>query len=100
MTQNYIGCDISKDRLDVFDPRIGHATAHANSPAGIRALLKTCKVGNILIFEGEALAAIGATLPVRAQTIRSVRSSIEVSALSRSAIFSPRAMATIRSAIG
>jgi transposase len=51
MPQNYIGCDISKDRLDVFDPDIGHATAHANSAAGIKALFKACNPNSILIFE-------------------------------------------------
>lgn len=51
MPQNYIGCDISKDRLDVFDPAIGHATAHANSAAGIKTLFKACNPDSILIFE-------------------------------------------------
>ena len=47
------------------------------------------------------LACRHAPVPRRPpQTMRSVRPSIEVSALRRSAIFSPRAMATIRSAIG
>lgn len=51
MPQNYIGCDLCKDRLDVFDPVIGHATAHANSAAGIKALFKACSPDSILIFE-------------------------------------------------
>lgn len=51
MPQTYIGCDLSKDRLDVFDPRVGHGTQHANSPAGIRALLRACGPGSTLIFE-------------------------------------------------
>lgn len=38
MTQNYIGIDISKDRLDVFDRRTGRSSEHANSSAGIAAL--------------------------------------------------------------
>jgi transposase len=68
MPQNYIGCDISKDRLDVFDPQIGRASAYANSAAGIRALLKACSPDNILVFEAtsgcdqallSALAAAG-----------------------------------------
>lgn len=50
MPQNYIGCDISKDRLDVFDPQRG-ATAYANSSAGIRSLLKACGPEGVLIFE-------------------------------------------------
>lgn len=51
MPQNYIGCDISKDRLDVFDPDIGHATQHANSASGIKALFKACGPDAVLIFE-------------------------------------------------
>jgi transposase len=51
MPQTYIGCDISKDRLDVFDPDIGHATAHANSATGIKALFKACGPDAVLIFE-------------------------------------------------
>ena len=51
MTQIYIGCDISKDRLDVFDPRIGHPTPQANSPAGIKALIRRCGPQCIVIFE-------------------------------------------------
>ena len=51
MTQVYLGCDISKDRLDVFDPRIACNSAHANSASGIRALFKACGPDTILIFE-------------------------------------------------
>ena len=54
MPQTYIGCDISKDRLDVFDPDIGHATAHANSVTWIKALFKACSPDAVLIFEVEA----------------------------------------------
>lgn len=50
MPQNYIGCDISKDRLDVFDPHSG-ASAHANTASGIRALIKASGPGSVLIFE-------------------------------------------------
>jgi transposase len=50
MPQNYIGCDISKDRLDIFDPR-GGARAHANAAAGIRALIKACGPDCVLVFE-------------------------------------------------
>lgn len=50
MTHVYIGIDISKDRLDVFDPRTG-ATAHANRAAGIAALLKAGGSDTIFIFE-------------------------------------------------
>ena len=51
MTHVYIGCDISKDRLDVIDPSIGHSTAHANSSAGIKSLCGTCGPGAVLVFE-------------------------------------------------
>ncbi len=51
MTHVYVGCDISKDRLDVFDPRIAANSEHANAPAGIRALFKACGADTILIFE-------------------------------------------------
>jgi transposase len=50
MPQTYIGCDISKDRLDSFDPRSG-AGAHANTASGIRALIKGCGPDSVLIFE-------------------------------------------------
>jgi transposase len=50
MPQNYVGCDISKDRLDVFDPRSG-ASTHANSAVGIRSLLKAFGPDSVLVFE-------------------------------------------------
>ena len=54
MTHVYIGCDISKERLDLFDPRIAANSAHANSPAGILALFEACGPDAILVFEVEA----------------------------------------------
>lgn len=51
MTHVYIGCDISRDWLDVFDPDIGRPTSHANSPAGIKALFKACSPQSVLVFE-------------------------------------------------
>lgn len=51
MTHVYVGIDISKDRLDVFDPRLGRATAQANSSAGIAALCRACDAETIFIFE-------------------------------------------------
>lgn len=51
MTHVYVGIDISKDRLDVFDPAIGHPTQHANSAAGIEALFTACGPDSVLIFE-------------------------------------------------
>jgi len=50
MPPNYIGCDICKDRLDIFVPRSG-ARAHANTASGIRALIKACGPGSVLLFE-------------------------------------------------
>ena len=51
MTHVYIGIDLSKDRLDVFDPRIGRASFHANSAAGIKALFAASKPEDIVVFE-------------------------------------------------
>ena len=51
MTHVYTGIDISKARLDVFDPRIDRATEHANTAAGIKALFKACQPQDILVFE-------------------------------------------------
>lgn len=51
MPQTYIGCDLSRDRIDVFDPRIGHATSHPNSPAGLKALFEACRPEAILVVE-------------------------------------------------
>lgn len=51
MTHVYVGCDISKDRLDIFDPRKGCASAHANSTEGIKALFKACGPDTVFIFE-------------------------------------------------
>ena len=51
MTHVYVGIDISKERLDVFDPQIGRASAHPNSAAEVRALFKACSPGSILVFE-------------------------------------------------
>jgi transposase len=51
MPQNYIGCDISKDRLDIFDPTIAKASSCANTAPGIKALIKACTPDSILVFE-------------------------------------------------
>jgi hypothetical protein len=51
MPQTSFGCDLSKDRRDVFDRAIGHATQHANSAFGIRALFKVCNPNSVLAFE-------------------------------------------------
>ena len=50
MPRTCIGCDICRDRLDVFDPDLGHATAHASPVAGIRALFKACGGDAGLVF--------------------------------------------------
>ena len=39
MTQNHIGVDLSKDRLDIFDPKTGHHHV-PNTPATIRVWLR------------------------------------------------------------
>lgn len=51
MPRNYIGCDLSKDRLDLFDPQTGRASTHANSAAEIEALLGACDPDAVFIFE-------------------------------------------------
>ncbi len=51
MTHVYVGIDISGDRLDVFDPQVGRATAHANSATGIKALFTASSPDTIFIFE-------------------------------------------------
>lgn len=51
MTHVYLGCDISKEQLDLFDPRSGRASAEPNSAAGIHRLLRDCGPDAILVFE-------------------------------------------------
>ncbi len=50
MTQNYIGVDLSKDWLDIFDPRAGHARV-ANTAPGVRAWLRRLGPGELPVFE-------------------------------------------------
>lgn len=50
MTQTHIGVDISKEALDIFDPRCGHRRS-ANSAAGIRRWLGGVGTEGFLVFE-------------------------------------------------
>jgi len=45
LEHNYIGCDISKDRLDFFDPAAGRHRQVANSQSAIAAYLATLDAG-------------------------------------------------------
>lgn len=51
MTRNHIGIDISKDRLDIFDPATGQASACANTPTAIGRLLNRLTPQDMLVFE-------------------------------------------------
>ena len=44
-TEVFIGIDISKPRLDVFNLATGEVLEFANSPSGIQALMKYAKKG-------------------------------------------------------
>lgn len=50
MTRTHIGVDLSKDRLDVYDPRTGHARV-ANTGTDIRTWLSTLGPQDIVVFE-------------------------------------------------
>lgn len=50
MTRNHIGVDLSKDWLDVFDPRHGHRRL-ANRPREIAAWLQTIGPDAFIVFE-------------------------------------------------
>lgn len=50
MTQTYIGVDLSKDWLDVFDPRTGHGRV-TNAEASIRTWLATLGAEDVIVFE-------------------------------------------------
>lgn len=50
MTQNYIGVDLSKDWLDIHDPRSGHLRV-ANTESAIRAWLRGLHSCDTLVFE-------------------------------------------------
>lgn len=54
MSHVYIGCDISKGRLDVFDPRVGQPSGFDNTLPGIRLLLTACGPGSVLVFEASS----------------------------------------------
>lgn len=50
MTQNYIGVDLSKDWLDIFNPRSGFARV-ANTPPSIRLWLSDLEPGDLPVIE-------------------------------------------------
>ena len=77
MTHVYTGIDISKARLDVFDPRIDRATEHANTAAGIKALFKACQLQDILVFE----ATSGCDLALSAACARAGRPDVRLDPL-------------------
>lgn len=54
MTQNYIGVDLSKDWLDVFDLRGSHRRV-ANAAPSIRAFLKGLAPDDLIVFEATSL---------------------------------------------
>lgn len=58
MTQNYVGVDLSKDFLDIYDPVRG-ASRVANTGVTVRRFLRSLSGEDFLIFEGEAIPAIG-----------------------------------------
>lgn len=53
MTQSTIGVDVSRDRIDVFDPRTGRHARHGSSPASLARFARAAR-GAQVIFEGEA----------------------------------------------
>lgn len=50
MTRNYIGVDLSKDWLDIFDPRTGHARVPNTAPR-IRTWLRGLGPGDLPVLE-------------------------------------------------
>lgn len=60
MTQTYIGVDLSKDWLDIYDPRSGHARL-ANTTSAIRLWFGTLDTTCLVVFE----ATSGCDEPLR-----------------------------------
>lgn len=50
MTQDYIGVDVSKDWIDVFDPRAGTHSRHSTAAASLARFARTAR-GTQVIFE-------------------------------------------------
>jgi transposase len=54
--QNYLGCDISKQMLDLFDPRSGKLLRLANEPAALRAFAATLDPAeSFVVFEASGI---------------------------------------------
>lgn len=51
MTQNYLGIDLSKEWLDIHDPRSGEDSRCANSPTAIRRFLSRLGPEDVIVFE-------------------------------------------------
>lgn len=51
MTQDYIGVDLSKDWLDVFDPAHGKARRVKNAPRSVRAWLGKLRADVCVVIE-------------------------------------------------
>ncbi|MEQ8164609.1 MAG: transposase [Alphaproteobacteria bacterium] len=49
--QNYIGIDVSKAHLDIFDPRTGQACRLSNQPQALARFAMSLLKGDIVIFE-------------------------------------------------
>lgn len=54
MTQNYIGVDLSKDWLDIYNPESGFARI-ANTEAALRGFLRGLGAQDFLVFEATSL---------------------------------------------
>lgn len=54
MTRNYIGIDLSKDWLDIYDPRCGHRRIPNTAPE-LQRFLSSLGPGDILVFEATSL---------------------------------------------
>ncbi|WP_424928833.1 IS110 family transposase [Amaricoccus tamworthensis] len=69
MTRIFVGVDLSKDWLDIFDPRRGNIR-RANTPAGVKRFLSELDRGDMVVFEATSgcdglllRSALGAGIP-------------------------------------
>ena len=53
MPSLFLGVDVAKDWIDVFDPKTGRHSRHDMTPGALRAFARTAR-GAQVIFEGEA----------------------------------------------
>ncbi len=77
MTRNYIGIDLSKDRLDIFEPEEGRAFPCENAPAAIRAFLARRGPEDVLVFE----ATSGCDRALIAEAVRAGRPFVRLNPL-------------------